>query len=301
MPIYKSQNPEEIEKLKRAYMNLENLTHQTIEIVREAGAFIKHEAAKFDRSKTEYKAANNLVSYVDKETEKLLVTGLRQILPEAGFITEEGTAGEESNPDELYWIIDPLDGTANFIHSLPVYCVSVGLVKNKIPIAGVIYHLGTEELFYGWQGGGAWSVSLRYMLGGLPLDSFFLSGATRLKVSTATTLGDSLLATGFPYYKFEKQDRYLKILEELMQSCHGLRRMGAAAIDLAYVAAGRFEAFYEYNLNSWDMAAGALLILEAGGQITDFSGGQDWLFGGDVIAGCAAQTELLEVIKHHWE
>ena len=142
MPIYKSQNPEEIEKLKRAYMNLENLTHQTIEIVREAGAFIKHEAAKFDRSKTEYKAANNLVSYVDKETEKLLVTGLRQILPEAGFITEEGTAGEESNPDELYWIIDPLDGTANFIHSLPVYCVSVGLVKNKIPIAGVIYHLG---------------------------------------------------------------------------------------------------------------------------------------------------------------
>ena len=105
----------------------------------------------------------------------------------------------------------------------------------------------------------------------------------------------------FPYYKFEKQDKYLKILETLMQRCHGLRRMGAAAIDLAYVAAGRFEAFYEYNLNSWDMAAGALLILEAGGQITDFSGGQDWLFGGDVIAGCAAQTELLEVIKHHWE
>ena len=281
-------------------MNLENITLQTIEIVRQAGGFIKQEAAKFDRSQTEYKAANNLVSYVDKETEKMLVSGLSQILPEAGFITEEGTAGEESNSDELYWVIDPLDGTANFIHGLPVYCVSVGLVQNSIPIAGVIYHLGTEELFYGWQGGGAWC-SPPAPNGGNSSDSPIGGwGAVRLKVSTASTLGDSLLATGFPYYKFEKQDRYLKILETLMQRCHGLRRMGAAAIDLAYVAAGRFEAFYEYNLNSWDMAAGALLILEAGGQITDFSGGQNWLFGGDVIAGCAAQAELLEVIQEHW-
>ena len=281
-------------------MNLESITLQTIEIVRQAGGFIKQEAAKFDRSQTEYKAANNLVSYVDKETEKMLVSGLRQILPEAGFITEEGTAGEESNPNELYWVIDPLDGTANFIHSLPIYCVSVGLVQNSIPIAGVIYHLGTEELFYGWQGGGAWCsppIPNRGNRSDSPIGDL---GPTRLKVSGTSTLGDSLLATGFPYYKFEKQDRYLKILETLMQRCHGLRRMGAAAIDLAYVAAGRFEAFYEYNLNSWDMAAGALLILEAGGQITDFSGGQNWLFGGDVIAGCAAQTELLEVIQEHW-
>ena len=281
-------------------MNLESITLQTIEIVRQAGGFIKQEAAKFDRSQTEYKAANNLVSYVDKETEKMLVSGLRQILPEAGFITEEGTAGEESNPNELYWVIDPLDGTANFIHSLPIYCVSVGLVQNSIPIAGVIYHLGTEELFYGWQGGGAWCSPPIPNRGNRSDSTIGDLGSTRLKVSGASTLGDSLLATGFPYYKFEKQDRYLKILETLMQRCHGLRRMGAAAIDLAYVAAGRFEAFYEYNLNSWDMAAGALLILEAGGQITDFSGGQNWLFGGDVIAGCAAQTELLEVIQEHW-
>ncbi len=281
-------------------MNLESITLQTIEIVRQAGGFIKQEAAKFDRSQTEYKAANNLVSYVDKETEKMLVSGLRQILPEAGFITEEGTAGEESNPNELYWVIDPLDGTANFIHSLPIYCVSVGLVQNSIPIAGVIYHLGTEELFYGWQGGGAWCSPPIPNRGNRRDSTIGDLGPTRLKVSGTSTLGDSLLATGFPYYKFEKQDRYLKILETLMQRCHGLRRMGAAAIDLAYVAAGRFEAFYEYNLNSWDMAAGALLILEAGGQITDFSGGQNWLFGGDVIAGCAAQTELLEVIQEHW-
>nr|MCU0339602.1 inositol monophosphatase [Spirosomataceae bacterium] len=204
----------------------------------------------------------------------------------------------------LYWVIDPLDGTANFIHGLPVYCVSVGLVQHKRPILGVVYHLGTQELFYGWQGGGAWLAELKFTVERLQFENQPINLTTlnpkRLFVSPAKHLGDSLLATGFPYYKFEKQDRYLKILETLMQRCHGLRRMGAAAIDLAYVAAGRFEAFYEYNLNSWDMAAGTLLILEAGGQITDFSGEQDWLFGGDVIAGCAAQTELLEVIRAHW-
>jgi myo-inositol-1(or 4)-monophosphatase len=285
-------------------MQLASLTQQTIEIIRQAGAFIQQEAARFDRSQTEYKAANNLVSYVDKEAEQMLVSGLRQIIPEAGFITEEGTAGEAQNPNELYWVIDPLDGTANFIHGLPVYCVSVGLVQHKRPILGVVYHLGTQELFYGWQGGGAWLAELKFTVERLQFENQPINLTTlnpkRLFVSPAKHLGDSLLATGFPYYKFEKQDRYLKILETLMQRCHGLRRMGAAAIDLAYVAAGRFEAFYEYNLNSWDMAAGTLLILEAGGQITDFSGEQDWLFGGDVIAGCAAQTELLEVIRAHW-
>jgi myo-inositol-1(or 4)-monophosphatase len=267
-------------------MNLEKITQQTIEIVAKAGAFIKAEAIKFDRNATEYKDVNNLVSYVDKEAEKILVNGLRQILPQAGFITEEGTVAEEKNADDLYWVIDPLDGTANFIHGLPVYCVSVGLVRGKTSIVGVIEHLGTGELFYGWQGGGAW----------LQLNDTL----KKLRVSAAKTVGESLFATGFPYYKFDKQDRYLKILELLMQRCHGLRRMGAAAIDLAYTAAGRFEGFYEYNLKSWDMAAGTLLVREAGGIVTDFSGGDDWLFGGDVVAGCAAHTELLAVIQEHW-
>ncbi|MFN4145432.1 MAG: inositol monophosphatase family protein [Runella sp.] len=268
-------------------MNLSTLTPQVIEIVKEAGRFIRQEAAAFDRSQIEYKAANNLVSYVDKQAEMMLVRGLREAWPQAGFITEEDTVAHEQNPSEFYWVIDPLDGTANFIHGLPVYCVSVGLVQNKRPILGVVYHLGSDELFYGWHGGGAWLTLSRQ--------------TQRLHVSAAASLSDSLLATGFPYYKFEKQDKYLKILELLMQRCHGLRRMGAAAIDLAYVAAGRFEAFYEYNLQSWDMAAGALLILEAGGQITDFSGNDDWLFGGDVIAGGAVQPELQQLIAQIWE
>ncbi|GAB3754056.1 hypothetical protein GCM10028817_20250 [Spirosoma pomorum] len=114
------------------------------------------------------------------------------------------------------------------------------------------------------------------------------------------TLGESLVATGFPYYKFEQMHSYLAILESLMQQTHGLRRMGSAAIDLAYVASGRFEAFYEYNLNSWDMAAGVLLVQEAGGTVTDFSGGDAFLFGGDVVAGCGVHPELMNVIQTYW-
>ena len=276
-------------------MNLSQITQQTIAVVQQAGAFIKTEAARFGRENIEYKAANNLVSYVDKEAERLIVNGLRQILPQAGFITEEDTTGQVPDFEALNWIIDPLDGTTNFIHGLPVYCVSVGLARGKEPLLGVILHLGTNELFYGWQGGGAWLGSIDFETGKQsPI-------ATKLSVSPAERLDESLLATGFPYYKFEKQAQYLKILELLMQRTHGLRRMGAAAIDLAYVAAGRFEGFYEYNLNSWDMAAGVLLIKEAGGQVSDFAGGEDYLFGGNVIAACGIHAALLAVIQEIWE
>ena len=260
-------------------MNLEALTHQTIEVVKQASSFIQREAANFKQDKIEYKDVNNLVSYVDKEAEKMLVAGLSAILPEASFITEEGTTGQDPDPDALNWIIDPLDGTANFIHGLPVYCVSVGLARGKEPLIGVIHEPNRDELFYGWQGGGAWC------------------NRQRMQVSGARHLGESLLATGFPYYLFDKHDRYMLILETLMRKTHGLRRLGAAAVDLAYVAAGRFEGFYEYNLNSWDMAAGVLLIQEAGGIVTDFSGGDNYLFGGDIVAGGPVHSELLAVIK----
>ena len=266
-------------------MNLEHITQQLCVIAQKAGAFIKQEAAHFDHHSIEYKDVNNLVSYVDKETEKMLVAALHELLPEAGFITEEGTTAamaQRANPDQLFWVIDPLDGTTNFVHGLPVYCVSVGLVQQKTPIAGVVYHVPNDETYSAWQGGGA-----------------FCNGR-RISVSTAQTLDKSLLATGFPYYKFENQDKYLQILEELMKRTHGLRRMGAAAIDLAYVAAGKFEGFYEYNLNSWDMAAGIILVREAGGTVTDFAGGDDFLFGGNVVAACAVHPELLEVIQDFW-
>ena len=260
-------------------MNLEVLTQQTIAIVKQASAFIQQEAATFKLDSIEYKDVNNLVSYVDKETEKRLVEGLRSILPEASFITEEGTTGQVPNPDALNWIIDPLDGTANFVHGLPNYCVSVGLARGKEPLLGVIHEPNRDELFYAWQGGGAWC------------------NGHALRVSHAQHLNQSLLATGFPYYQFDKQAQYLEILKVLMQRTHGLRRMGAAAVDLAYVAAGRFDGFYEYNLKSWDMAAGVLLVKEAGGIVSDFEGGDTSLFGGNIIAAGPVHAELLAVLK----
>jgi myo-inositol-1(or 4)-monophosphatase len=263
-------------------MDLELLTKQTMEIVKQASAFIQQEAKLFSRDKIEYKDLNNLVSYVDKEAEKLLVAGLSKILPEASYITEEGTTGQEHDPEALNWIIDPLDGTTNFIHGIPVYCVSVGLARGKELLIGVIHEPSLDEIFYGWKNGGAWC------------------NGQQIHVSKVQSLQESLIATGFPYYKFEKQKRYMYILELLMQKTHGIRRMGAAAVDLAYVAAGRFDGFYEYNLNSWDMAAGVLLIQEAGGTVTDFNGGDNYLFGGDIIAAAGGHAELVATIKDNF-
>lgn len=262
-------------------MNLIQISEEVKKVAIEAGNFIAQEAEKFITASVEYKATNNVVSYVDKETEKLIVSKLSQILPEAGFITEEGTA-DTSDIDGLNWIIDPLDGTANFIHSLPNYSVSLALAKGKEPIIGVIYNVCTKEIFYATKGNGAYR------------------NDKQISVSSVKTLGESLLATGFPYYKFENQDKYLLILESLMQKTHGLRRMGSAAIDLAYVACGYFDGFYEYNLNSWDMAAGILLVTEAGGIATDFSGGNNHLFGGDVVVGAEVHKELLAEIQRFW-
>lgn len=263
--------------------DLAALTGQICTIATDAGAFLLQERLKFQREAIEYKGLNNLVSYVDKETEKQLVERLNKLLPEAGFITEEGTTGTEADPTALNWIIDPLDGTANFIHGLPVFSVSIGLAEGKTPVAGVVYDPNRNECFSAWRGGGAYVNN------------------QRISVSPATQLGESLIATGFPYYRFDQMQKYLQILESLMQQTHGLRRMGSAAIDLAYVACGRFEAFYEYNLHAWDMAAGVLLVREAGGRVTDFDGGDDFLFRGDVIAGSGMQPELLRVIQEYWQ
>lgn len=261
-------------------MDLTKITHEVKLLAQEVGQFMKDERNRFSTESIEYKDVNNVVSYVDKEAEKRIVSKLKVLIPDAGFITEEGTVESEDVP--LKWIIDPLDGTANYVHGLPHYSVSIALVNQAQPLLGVVFHVGTGELFWAIQGQGAFR------------------NEQRIFVSNSKTLGKSLLATGFPYYKFEKQDKYLTILESLMQKTHGLRRFGSAAIDLAYVACGFFDGFFEYNLNSWDMAAGILLIQEAGGIVTDFEGGDDYLFGGNIVAGSAVQSELLNEIKAVW-
>lgn len=256
------------------------LTPTVVQIAKEAGAFIAREAKGFDQSKVEFKGKSDLVSYVDKGAEKIIVSGLSKLLPEAGFLTEEKTV--EQTQSELTWIIDPLDGTTNFVHDMPGYAVSIGLSRSDEVILGVIYEITREEAFYAWQGGGAY-------LNGQPISA-----------SAATSIDDSLFATGFPIYNFAKIKEYLTILNELMRNSHGLRRLGSAATDLAYVACGRCEGFFEYNLNSWDVAAGIVLVEEAGGTVTDFSGGKNALHGREIVAGGAVQPELLRLIKENW-
>lgn len=263
-------------------MNLDTLCQAVRDIAQQAGQFIAQEAAHFSTDVVEYKGLNNVVSYVDKETEKMLVERLSALLPEAGFITEEETTAQERNKEWL-WIIDPLDGTANFVHGLPLFSVSIGLMHQQKMVLGVIYEVTQQRSFWAVRGGGAFC------------------NDTPIHVSRATTLPESLLATGFPYYDFDKMPQYLHILQALMRKTHGLRRLGSAAIDLAYVACGWFEGFYEYNLNSWDMAAGVLIVEEAGGQVSDFSGGDNYILGGDVIASNRLiHKELLQTIQDLW-
>jgi myo-inositol-1(or 4)-monophosphatase len=264
-------------------MNLQEIEKGVIEICEEVGQFIRHEGANFDHARIEQKSGfNNLVSYVDKEAERRLVAVLKKLLPDAGFITEEGTV-IQSQHHEYNWIIDPLDGTTNFLHGLPIYAISIGLTHANKVILGVIYHIVRQECFHAIEGGHAYC------------------NDQVITVSKVKGLQQSLLATGFPYYHFEQQEIYLDIIREFLEKSHGIRRLGSAAIDLAYVACGRLEGFFEYNLNPWDVAAGIFIVERAGGKVTDFSGGNNVLFGGEL---CAANSEMhaemLEVINSRW-
>jgi myo-inositol-1(or 4)-monophosphatase len=261
-------------------MHLEETTKKVIEIAREAGAFIREQRKTFSADQIEFKGLNDMVSYVDKSAEKMIVADLQKILPEAGFITEEKTinkVGERYN-----WIIDPLDGTTNFIHGLPVYSVSIALQEYDQLIIGVVYEINQDECFYAWRGSAA-----------------YLNGA-EIKVSNAAGIENSLLATGFPYFDFSKQPAYIALFTELMKSCHGLRRLGSAAVDLAYTACGRFDGYYEYNLNAWDVAAGILIVRQAGGEVVNFKRGEECLNSRELLATNGKITdELLKMIQKH--
>lgn len=260
-------------------MNLQAISAGINSIVTETAQYIKEQRKGFTFDKVSDKGLNQLVSYVDIEAEKKLVEALSLLVPEAGFITEENTS--DIGRQTYNWIIDPLDGTTNFIHNIPVYSVSVALANGNEILAGAVYEIGRDELFTAHKGGGAW-----------------LNGQL-IRVSNNHSLKSSLMATGFPYYDFEQMEAYLTVLKELMQTTHGLRRMGSAAVDLAYVASGRFEGFFEYGLNAWDVAAGILLVQEAGGTVTDFKGGDDYLFGKSIVGdNTSIHKDFLEIIKN---
>ena len=263
-------------------MKLPKLCQKTVKLCEHVADFIRKEAESFNVDKVEKKGFNDLVSYVDKQAEMQLVEGLKYLFPEAGFITEEGTVNEKA--DEYNWIIDPLDGTTNFVHSLPIYSISVALMQNDELVLGVVYEVNKKEAFHAYKGGGAFC------------------NEKPIKVTPAKTLSESLIATGFPYTDFGLTEDYLKVLGSFMGKSHGVRRLGSAAVDLAYVAAGRFEGFFEFNLNAWDVAAGIIIVKEAGGEVSKFTAGGDPVFGREIVASNGAiHEEMLEVIAEFWK
>jgi myo-inositol-1(or 4)-monophosphatase len=259
--------------------DLSLLATQLESAVRETGIWMRHERRQFQREATELKGRNDLVSYVDKEAEKRLMNALSEALPEAGFINEEsGTRKAE----RYHWIIDPLDGTTNYIHGLPIYAVSVALTDSNDILLGCVYDPEHDELFFAQKGKGA-----------------FLNG-TPISVSKTPMLKDALIATGFPYSYFNHIDAYLGALKEVLLKSRGIRRPGAAAIDLVWTACGRFDAFYESWLNPWDVAAGILIVREAGGYVTSFSLNNDCISGQEILAtNGQIHDELAEILQKY--
>ncbi len=262
-------------------MNLAQLKIEVEAIAKEAGGFIRQAGLNFNQEDVEVKSSNSFVSYVDKEAEAMIVDKLKSLLPEAGFIAEEGTEAN-TKPDAI-WIIDPLDGTTNFIHSIPCFAVSIALEINGEIALGVVYEISNDECFSAYLNGGS-----------------FLNG-NRIQVSQAQALKNTLIATGFPYYDYKRSDEYLHFMGYLMRNTRGLRRLGSAATDLAYVAAGRFDAFFEYGLSPWDVAAGVILVKEAGGKVSDFKGGSGFVYGQEIIAsGPGISEEFTEELGQHF-
>jgi myo-inositol-1(or 4)-monophosphatase len=256
----------------------EILCRQTCQLVEEVAGFIRNELGKVGREQITDKSLNSLVSYVDKTAEERLVAGLRKLLPGSVFLTEEQTVGQEQG--EFQWVIDPLDGTTNFLHQLPCFAVSVALRQGEQTILGVVYEVNRRECFYAWEGGGA-----------------FLNDR-KIHASQTQKLHDSLIATGFPYHDYERLPSYFIAFEHFMKNTRGLRRFGAAAVDLAWVACGRFDAFFEYGLSPWDVAAGALIVQQAGGMVSDFGRGGNYLFGEELVASNpAVYGQVMAVVE----
>ena len=258
-------------------INLETLTQSVCQLCEETGDFILEESQQFQQADIREKGHSNFVTYVDEQAEKRLIEGLSIVLSGSGFIAEESP---DLEPAEFTWIIDPLDGTTNFIHGIPLFSISIALQKENELLSGVVYEVGQREMFYTWKGAPS-----------------YLNGE-KIRVSDTPMIMDSLFATGFPYYDYSRLDEYLDFFKFLMQHSRGIRRLGSAAADLAYVACGRFDGFYEYGLSPWDVAAGALLVKNAGGSVCDFNGGENYLFGKEIIT---TNDHIFEQFMNHFQ
>lgn len=251
-------------------MHKENICREAIVVVREAGLYVRERRRLFNHDEITKKGDRDFVTEVDKGSERILVEGLRKILPDAGFITEEKTVAQ-SNAN-LYWVIDPIDGTTNFIHNTPVTAISVALMKGNDFLIGIVYEVTMDELFYTWQGA----------------ETSYCNDMP-ISVSSSSDFRKALVATGFPYQREGRIDGITQSLSYFLESCQDVRRFGSAATDLCYVACGRFEVYYESYLHLWDVAAGILIVRNAGGIVTDLKGNYT-MDGTNVLAANNAET-----------
>ena len=254
------------------------ICERVCEVARKAGEYIDSQRKHFSFSDVEFKGVHNMVSYVDKESERMIVEALREILPGSGFITEEGTAS--CRGERFRWVIDPLDGTTNFVHGLPPYCVSIALMEGEEVVAGVVYEVTHRELFHAWKGSDA-----------------YLNGE-RIVCSKVDRLENALIAVGFSYATIAEVEDFLDGIAYYQRTTDGIRRVGWATADLGYVACGRVDAFSQVKLSAWDVAAGAFIAQRAGAVVTDYSGGGNFIFGREIVAANPlVYDEFIKTVK----
>ncbi len=258
-------------------MNIEYICEQVVELSLTVGEYLREENKRLDKSRVEVKGENDFVTYVDKESEKRLIEGLSNIFPDAGFLAEESAF--EFQEREYCWIVDPIDGTTNFIHQLSPYAISIALAKKNKIILGCVYEVTLDEAFYAYSGGGAW-----------------LNGIN-IQISGKKEISGSVVAHGIPYQLEEKYEYLRTKIAQLYGKCT-LRHLGSAATEICYVAAGRLDTYFHDNLSPWDLAAGAIILQEAGGGISDFSGNDNYIFGKELVATNGwMHQEVLEFLK----
>jgi myo-inositol-1(or 4)-monophosphatase len=258
------------------------MLNTAIKAARRAGGVIQRGARDLDRLTVTNKGPKDFVSEVDRGAEAAIVEVLLEAYPDHGILAEEGTVNAKvKNPDNI-WIIDPLDGTTNFLHGFPQYCVSIALQHKGVITQGVVYDPNRNDLFTATRGAGAYL------------------NDRRLRVSRRTKMEDSLVATGFPFKDGSLVEMYLGMMREMMHKTAGIRRAGAAALDLAHTAAGWYEGFWEVGLNPWDMAAGSLLVMEAGGLVADIHGEEQYMQNGSIIAATPKIfSQMVQALSPH--
>lgn len=256
------------------------MLNTAIKAARRAGNLINRASLDIGQLKVNVKQQHDFVTEVDRAAEQTIIETLREVYPSHAFLAEE--SGDTAGSSEYQWIIDPLDGTTNFIHGFPQYAVSIGLAHKGVLSHAVVYDVNRNELFTASKGAGA-----------------FLNDK-RIRVSKVAKLDEALIGTGFPYRMFDHIDAYLAVFKEMSRRCAGVRRPGSASLDLSWVAAGRLDGFWEFGLSPWDVAAGALLIQEAGGLVSDLSGEGNYLQTGNIVCGNPKVfNQLLQTIQQH--